>query len=249
MDNKKILYLLQDALEEEIPSAQIKLWSAVKASLVAGKHPFFQQGEKMNLTKLRRNSRIALATLIIITLLGIAFITPPGRAFAQKLFQFFVPVQETAFPLPPQPSPMASADGTVTSQSNPTGYASYRTIAEAQSVVDFTIYQLPEDPKGFALSGVDVQHDMGIVYIHYNAIGGGGELMIIESLSGFPQSPWSEVPPDAIEKVTIYGMSGEYVQGMFVVYPGATSATTALERRNLLVFDREKWRCLSNRMA
>ena len=198
MDNKKIQSLLQGALEEEIPSAQIELWPVVKASLVAGKHPFFRSGEQMGISKLRRNTRVALATLIIIASLGIAFVTPPGRAFAQRLFQFFIPAQETAFPLPPQPSPVASVDGTAASQPPPTGYATYRTIAEAQSKVDFTIYQLPEDPKGFAFSGVDIQFDMGVVDIHYKATGG-GELMITESLSGFPQSPWSEVPPGAIE--------------------------------------------------
>ena len=37
MDNKNIQSILQDALEEEIPSSQVNLWSAVKASLVAGK--------------------------------------------------------------------------------------------------------------------------------------------------------------------------------------------------------------------
>ena len=48
MDNKNIKSILQDALEERVPSAQIELWPAVKASLVTGKHPLTGQGEKMN---------------------------------------------------------------------------------------------------------------------------------------------------------------------------------------------------------
>ena len=49
MDNKNIKSILQDALEEKIPSSQIKLWPAVKTSLVVGKT--LQQGENMNTTQ------------------------------------------------------------------------------------------------------------------------------------------------------------------------------------------------------
>ena len=37
MDNKDIKSILQDALEKEVPSAQVDLLSAVQSRLVAGK--------------------------------------------------------------------------------------------------------------------------------------------------------------------------------------------------------------------
>src|SRR5215216_6289006 len=44
MDDKTIQSILEDALEEEIPSSQVHLWRSVKTSLVAGTN---QQGENM----------------------------------------------------------------------------------------------------------------------------------------------------------------------------------------------------------
>ncbi|HLF90464.1 MAG TPA: hypothetical protein VI451_16065, partial [Anaerolineales bacterium] len=100
MDNKSIQSILQDALENEIPSSQVELWPAVKASLVAGKHPLIQQGEKMNTIKSRRIARVAFAGLVIVVLLALAFITPQGRAFAQSILQFFVRTESDAIPMP-----------------------------------------------------------------------------------------------------------------------------------------------------
>ena len=48
MDKKKVQSILQDALEEEIPSSEIHLWRSVKTSLVAGTNK--QQGAIMNTT-------------------------------------------------------------------------------------------------------------------------------------------------------------------------------------------------------
>ena len=82
MDKKNIQSILWDVLEDEIPSETIKLWPAVKADLVAGQ----QQGEKMNITRERRISQVAFGSLVIIALLTAVLLTPPGRAFAQDLF-------------------------------------------------------------------------------------------------------------------------------------------------------------------
>ena len=59
-----------------------------------------QQGENMNTIKPRRISRAAFVTLIIIILLALALITPPGRAFAHSILQFFVRSQSDAIPMP-----------------------------------------------------------------------------------------------------------------------------------------------------
>ena len=95
MDKKNIQSILRDALEEEIPSEEIKLWPAVKADLVAGQ----QQGEKMNLAKLSLLSKATIAALVIIALLTAVFLTPPGRVFAQTFFQFFTRTESKERPL------------------------------------------------------------------------------------------------------------------------------------------------------
>ena len=75
MDKHKIRPVLQDALEEEIPSSQVRLWPAVKASLVAGEHKLVQQGENMNATKPQRVPRFAYAILAGAVLMALAIVT------------------------------------------------------------------------------------------------------------------------------------------------------------------------------
>ncbi|MGW8145031.1 MAG: hypothetical protein ACWGN2_11600, partial [Anaerolineales bacterium] len=63
MNKQEVQSVLQDALEEEIPSSQVQLWPAVKANLVAGESRFNQQGVKMNTIKLQRTPRLIFAIL------------------------------------------------------------------------------------------------------------------------------------------------------------------------------------------
>ena len=88
MDHNDIKSILEDAVEQEIPSSGIDLLPAIRASLVAG--PQFQQGETMNTITSRRIQRVALAALTLAALTTLALITPQGRAFAQTILQFFV---------------------------------------------------------------------------------------------------------------------------------------------------------------
>ena len=60
MDEKQVQSILQDDVEEKIPSSEIKLWPAIRASLVAGRKQSVQQGENMNSISSRRLSRLAL---------------------------------------------------------------------------------------------------------------------------------------------------------------------------------------------
>ena len=104
MENKDIKSILEGAVEQEIPSSQIDLLPAIRASLAAGQQ--FQQGEKMNTITSRRIQRLAWTTLTIAALMTIALITPQGRAFAQTILQFFTRSDSNSFPL--QPSQIAN---------------------------------------------------------------------------------------------------------------------------------------------
>jgi hypothetical protein len=83
MDSNNIQSILQAALEIELPSSQIQLWPAVRASLIAENYLLKQQRENMNAIQSRRTSRMAVVTVIIVALLAFVFITPQGRAFAR----------------------------------------------------------------------------------------------------------------------------------------------------------------------
>src|SRR5215208_1017198 len=96
MDKKNVPSILQDALEDQIPASEIKLWKAVKTRLVAVP---YQQGEKMKAIEPRRVLHAAYAGLIIVVLLVLALVTPQGRAFAQNILQFFARADKDRYPL------------------------------------------------------------------------------------------------------------------------------------------------------
>jgi hypothetical protein len=152
MDNKNIRSILEDALEEEIPSAQVGLWPAVKASLVTGT---YQQGEKMNTKQSRKIPRIALAVAMLIVLLIVAFVTPQGRAFAQDLLQFFTRADQDRYPLQAwQLTPPAQ-----TSSDSPFRYS----LGEAESLAEYDVFSPVEIPFGMVFIGASYDEKYHIV--------------------------------------------------------------------------------------
>ena len=213
MDNNEIQSIIQDAVEDKIPSSQIDLWQTVKASLVEKQH---QQGVKMNTTKLRGLSRLAYATLMVAALLTLAFLTPQGRAFAQSVIQLFTRAQSESFPVE---KPVTQTDASMPTAVPP---ASLISVTEAEALAGFDLAELPSVPQGFEYLGARLYGNY--VSIEYAVPGGGGNLILMQSKDGFLQSEWDQVPAEAIVPVKVGGVDAEYAQGMFVVYGGETSA-------------------------
>jgi hypothetical protein len=220
MDSRKIQSVLQDALEEEIPSSQVKLWPAVKASLVAGRHRLVQQGEEMNTTKSHRIPGLALATLTIVALLTVAFVTPQGRAFAQDVLRFFTRAEGTTLPVQPSQIVTSEPDPSAPTAEPPMPLIS---VTEAEAQVGFGVAELPFVPDGFNYLGARLYGNA--VNIEYETQDRGGHLIIMQSQEGFIQSDWDRVPANAIVPVKIGELDGEFTRGTFVVYAGETSAT------------------------
>lgn len=243
MDNTKIRSALQDALEAEIPSMSLHLWPRVKAGFAAGTIP---QGKNMN-TTLRR---IAITALIISALLALFLVTPPGRAFAQRLVQFFTTTEEKSFPLPteqvvPAPStptpppakimplePAGSNPSTPTTTpdtayNTPTSKSTYDSqVKAAEAQAGFNAKEFSNDPKGMKFSKVTYTPSTGEIRMEFVVTTGGGYLYLRQGISDFPdpESIWGKVPSDAVEQVSVSGLYAEIVSGAFVVYPNATAA-------------------------
>ncbi|NJC95866.1 MAG: hypothetical protein C3F07_15035 [Anaerolineales bacterium] len=217
MDKKKVQSILQDALEEKIPSSEVNLRHAVKTNLVAGTTK--QQGANMNTTQPRRIPRVAYATLAIVVLLALAFVTPQGRAFAQNVLQFFIRAESKERPLPQGQAPSPEE-----AQAMPTAQPSvpFVSMSEAEKIAGFDAKELPTIPQGFEFAGAMASN--GYIGIQYQAAGNGGQLAINESTNGFIQSDWDQSPEDAILQVKVNGLDAEIVQGAFVVYPGESVA-------------------------
>lgn len=243
MDNTKIRSALQDALEAEIPSTSLHLWPRVKAGFAAGTIP---QGKNMH-TTLRR---IALTALIISALLALFLVTPPGRAFAQRLVQFFTTTEEKSFPLPteqvlpapatptPPPAkilplepagsnpstPTAVPDTTCNTPASKSTYFCQVKAAEAQA--GFNAKEFPNDPKGMKFSKVTYTSSTGEISMEFMVTTGGGYLHLRQGVADFldPERTWGKVPSDAVEQVMVNGRYAEIVSGTFVVYPNANEA-------------------------
>ena len=217
MKDKEIKSILQDVLEDEVPASSINLLSAVRSRLVAGKHFSHQQGEPMNkiFTK-----RLAYSFMVVTVLAVITILTPQGRAFAQSVLQFFTRAESKSFELQPSqivPIETAQADATAVPPSPSIS------VAEAEAQAGFDALELPSVPQGFNYLGARLYGN--VISIEYEAKGGGGNLIITQSLDGYNQSDWDQVPADTISSVKIGALDGEFTQGTFVVYPKDTSAT------------------------
>lgn len=219
MDDKKIQSILQDALEEEIPSSEIRLWPGIRASLVPGKNNPLQQGERMHAIETRRWQRVALTVLTVVALAMVALMTPPGRAFAQTVLQFFRRAESNVLPVPGEQIPSPEEAQAMSTAQPPAPIVS---VAEAERIAGFDAYELPTLPEGFVFLGA--MGTPGSIHIQYEAVGGGGALVITESTNGFIQSEWDQAPIEAISQVKIGELDAEIVQGTYVVYPGETVA-------------------------
>ncbi len=220
MNDKHIRSVLRDALEEEIPSAQVKLWPAVKANLVAGKHPLSQQGEKMHTKKLHRLPRMAVVISLLVALLAIALITPQGRTLAQNVLEFFTRSESITFPLQPSQVITGTPDPSAPTAQPP---APLTSIAEAEAQAGFDAAELPFVPDGFNYLGARLYGHT--ISIEYEAQGAGGHLVIQQSPEALIQSDWDKVPAQAIVPVKVGELDAEFAAGTFVVYEGEEAAT------------------------
>jgi hypothetical protein len=216
MDTKKLKSILEAALEDQIPSSEIDLLPALRTRLVA--RNIRQQGETMNGL---RNKKLVISAVTVIALLVMAFITPQGRAFAQSLLHLFRRAESDALPL--QPWQIAPQEDVEIDSTAMPPMPLIPQISEAERLAGFDAAELPSTPKGFVYLGARLYGKA--ISIEYEAQGGGGNLMIMQSREGYVQSEWDSVPAGEIVPVKIGELDGEFVEGTFVVYPGDETAT------------------------
>ena len=98
-------------------------------------------------------------------------------------------------------------------------------VSSVEAAVGFDAKEPPDDIPGLVFERAEANPTLGVLGLHYKAIGGGTELIITQSRTDLVALGWGEVPLSAnVEKVKIGQYDGEYVQGTFIVRPGATSA-------------------------
>lgn len=217
MDNNEIQSIIQDAVEDKIPSSQIDLWQTVKASLVEKQ---YQQGVKMNTFKSRRVSRLAFTMLTVVVLLALTFLTPQGRAFAQNILQFFVRADQDRYPLQAwQMTPPAQ-----TSTESPFKYS----VQEAESLAGYDVLSPVEIPFGRVFVGASYDEKYHIVAQAFGQSADSLEVSLWQQPLEYYQ-PCGDIsqPCDNmlgsnlagasadIQTVQIGDLTGEYVEGVW----------------------------------
>ena len=217
MDQKDVPSILQDALEDQLPASEIKLWKAVRASLVAVPN---QQGEKMKTLQPRRVLHAAYISLILVALLALALVTPQGRAFAQNILQLFVRADKDRYPLQAwQMTPPAQ-----TSSESPFKYS----VQEAEALAGYAVSGPVEPPFGMMFVGASYDEKYHIVAQVFGLSSDSIGLSIWQQPLEYYQ-PCGDISDHCdnmlgsnlagasadIQNVQIGNMSGEYVEGVW----------------------------------
>lgn len=130
--------------------------------------------------------------------------------------------EETATPMPP-----IFAAPVISGCEDSATLLTYRCqVSKAEAAVGFDLKEPPGDLEGLVFSHAGANPTLRFANLIYTAIGGGSQLTISQVRGDMSAHTWDEVPPSAaVENVKVGGNDGEYVRGIFVVKPGATSAT------------------------
>ena len=212
MEKKTIQASLQDELEKEIPSADVHLWQAVKANLVAGKT--FQQGEKMKPIDSRRIPRAAFAGLILVALLSLAFVTPQGRALAQSVLQSFTRAESDTFYM--EPSDVTVEESTPFLAECGSWIHPTCSMEQIRSKVDFEVKELGILPEKMYYAGATGgPENIGFAYVYKDRDRLGGQLSVsVEPTHSASALPWLVAQSANVEQVQIGDLPGEYYTGI-----------------------------------
>lgn len=231
MDDKTVTHLLDQLAEDAVP-AEADVWPAVRAQLDARPSaPAHPKGWlTMNPTHASpaRLRWVGISTLVVVALAAALLALPQGRALAQSLWLFFNPAAADAFDVP---EAMGAIEPSTGPTAMPPAFAADTCgadlacqLAAAEAAVGLMALTLPADLPDLGWTYVEAYPESGTLILGYTATGGGG-LVLGQSRGDLPTSPWEAVPADKAVAVTVNGAAAEYVEGTFVVYPGAAEAT------------------------
>jgi hypothetical protein len=244
MSDDHLNSILGDLAENAKPTAQIDLWPGLTKSLAA-------RARTANMEQTSVFWRATFAALVLVVLFGLAFLTPQGRAFAQKIFRFFTISEGKSFPIPTEqvfpvpatvtPAPRYSlllkpvetmAEPTKPTElpericTSPEAQANYFCqVKAAETQAGFDVMEFPADPKGMKFSKITFDPGRQIFETEFVVASGGGYLYLRQGNGDFPSgNGWDKVPAEAIEQVTVGENYAELVSGGFMIYPEATEA-------------------------
>jgi hypothetical protein len=204
MKQSNINQLLHKLAEEETPAASISLSRGVKERLERNSprlrptHPVF------------KTSPAVLGLVVVIALTVIAITAfPQGRAFAQRVFQFFAPTDSDVLPPVDPTVAQTSPEEADLQNADPE-------IAGVLSQAGYDVLMPTWLPDLITRTGATYEAETGIVRLFFTTIETNGMVLAKQPVDDGNCSICSPVGASAnIEVVQIASETGEYVQGVW----------------------------------
>ena len=249
MKTEDLKKVLSEIAEDRIPSIPAP-WAVLRQRFEASNAAQPDKGVfSMKSIFARNRLRVALAGLLVVLALAVFLVaTPAGNALAQRILQYFSPAGQSSFPvdnaeiinaaageesdnLPtttPPPGLLVDLDQQCAGQPPAVRYACVAAVAE--TYVDFPINGIPTDSPVLEYAHLDVDTRDNTVRLYYSYRGYPNtedSVWLLQGQGEFPtaNSDWDKVLPEAVETVQVGAVTGEFVQGGFILRPGATEAT------------------------
>lgn len=225
MSEKQIQNLIRSLADEKAPGETIDLWPAIS------KHLQNPEGSPRRNWRFRlRIAGVALGLAVLLT--GVVFLlTPQGQAWAQDTFQFFKKTESNRIPFDSYQATVSARSSSTASKATPTleeveptaeqteQIEGGLTIEEVQALAGFVPFQPYWMPEGFEFAEAFYDEETKVVTFMYYRQGN------VSTAFGLKQEPFaylsdcdicSIVGTSAdIERVSINGSDGEYVEGVW----------------------------------
>jgi hypothetical protein len=155
-------------------------------------------------------TKLALAGMLLL-LAAAAIFTPPGRALAQSVLQFFTRAESDTFYV--EPSDLTVEETTPFLVECGSWIAPTCSMQQIRSKVDFEIKELGVLPEGMYFGGATGGSDnVGFAYLYEDRLA--GQLSVSVEPKGRPSPyPWLVASSAVVEQVQIGDLPGEYYTG------------------------------------
>lgn len=224
MSEKQFQTIFRSLADEKAPGGSIDLWPGIKTQVLTS-------AERPRRTWRSRLRLVGAALGLAILLAGVVFIlSPQGRAWAQDTFQFFTKTesdrvtyesyQATIAAKSPSLTPEDTSGAAVAPTATPSDpLDGLMTFDELKAVTGFVPYEPSWLPEDFEFAGAAYDEETQVVTIMYTRLGN-----IANSFSLRQESfryltdcdICTSVGTSAdIKKVSIHGVYGEYVEGVW----------------------------------
>lgn len=237
--NATLQSILSHLAQNAALPSEIDLWPTIRARLAAGK-TFSQAKEpemKAKHSNFQPNRAVFIGALTLLLALGLIFVLPQGRAWANNILRFFIPSSDQISLPTPQPVNLVGVTpGEVQSTLTPPPVwhpafvnscgewvAPRCSVTQIQEMVSFPVKAIAALPEGMKFIGATGGPE-GVTLV-YHRDDPYTTLMLIQG----PTTPDNKqaVPVGSsavVEEMVINGVIGEYVSGGYFQYGGDTEA-------------------------